>query len=47
MDDNFVEMKYKSRSHDLKRWLILVEELVEMLQAGPRKAGVEPEREGS
>jgi hypothetical protein len=45
LDDNFVEMNYETRSHDLMRRLVLEEEHLEMLQVGPRKAGPEPELE--
>jgi len=47
MDEIFVEMSCESRSHDLMRRLFLEEEHVEMLRVGLRKAGVEPETEGS
>ena len=47
MDGNFVEMSYEFRSHTLMRRLVLEEEQVEMLQVGPRQAGLEPETEGS
>jgi len=40
MEDKFVEMNLIARDQDLRRWLVLVKEHVEMQQEGLRQGGV-------